>query len=69
MRRSQGRPLTEYETHRILKLLKETDVSMPDIARAVGCSRSSVSRVNAKYNVRVYQKRRTSWEEAQTHSR
>lgn len=65
MRRSQGRPLSEYETGRIVKLLKSTDMSMPDIATSTGCSRSSVFSVNRKYNVRQYRQRRTSWSMAE----
>jgi hypothetical protein len=62
MRRRQGHSFTEYEVHRIVRLLRSSELSMPEIAGVIGCARSSVTKINARYGIREYGKRRTSWE-------
>ena len=48
----QGRPLTDHQIQEIASLLKDTDMSIPDISKTVECTRISVSKINKKYNVR-----------------
>lgn len=62
MRRSQGRPFSDYEVRRVIHLLRSTDLSMPTIATSVGCSRSAVCTINRKYRIREYGDGRSTWE-------
>ncbi len=52
MAHRQGCPFSDYEVQKIISLLKNTNLCMADIARAMGCVRSSVCRINKKYTVR-----------------
>ena len=57
----QGRPLDDFQIHRIVSLLARTDMSLNDIAQRMGCSHSVVASINRKYEVRDYQGRRNRW--------
>ena len=58
----QGCVLRETEVQRIVSLLAETDMSIPEIAERLGCSRSAVVGINRKFQVRNYRGHRTTWE-------
>jgi hypothetical protein len=49
------------EVRRIVSLLASTDMTIPEIAERVGCSRSAVVSINRRFQVRDYAGRRTSW--------
>jgi hypothetical protein len=49
MIRSQGRYFSEGELKRIVMLLRESDMSLPEIADRMRCSRSAVASINRKY--------------------
>jgi hypothetical protein len=57
----QGRPLDDFQIHRIVSLLARTEMSLADIAQRMGCSHSVVAAINRKYEVRDYQGRRNRW--------
>jgi hypothetical protein len=57
----QGCALGEQEIGKILKLLASTDMSIPEIAERIGCSRSAVGSINRKFQVRNYGGNRGSW--------
>ena len=61
MPRCQGIRLSDEEVHKIMTLLKTTDLSMVDIAERMNCTRGSVARINKGYEVRDYSGRRSSW--------
>ena len=58
----QGCPLSEAQVRKINYLLETTDMSMVDIATAIACTRSTVSRLNQQHNIRNYEEHRTSWQ-------
>lgn len=61
MFRSQGKCFTTEELQRIVVLLRETDLSLAEIAVRMQCSRSAVASVNRKFQVREYEGRRSHW--------
>ena len=58
----QGCVFQESEIRRIVSLLASTDMSIPEIAERLNCSRSAVVAINRKFQVRDYSGRRTTWE-------
>ena len=61
MVRSQGRYFTKEQIERIVLLLRDTDMTLPEIATRMRCSRSAVAAINQKYQVRDYEGRRGQW--------
>ncbi len=61
MLRSQGKYFTVEERQRIVVLLKQTDLSIADIAARMRCSRSAVASLNRRFQVREYDGRRSHW--------
>ena len=57
----QGCALTEQETQKIIVLLSSTDMSLPEIAQRMGCSRSAVASINRRFQVRDYAGLRREW--------
>ena len=57
----QGCALQDGEVQRIVHLLASTDMTIPDIAKRLGCSRSSVVAINRKFQVRNYSGHRSTW--------
>ncbi len=57
----QGCVLQESEVRRIVSLLASTDMTIPEIAERLGCSRSAVVAINRKFQVRDYAGHRTTW--------
>jgi hypothetical protein len=57
----QGCALDEYQVGTILKLLATTEMSIPEIAQRIGCSRSAVGSINRKFQVRYYGGNRGKW--------
>ena len=60
--RSQGRHFSDDELRRIVTLLRETDMTLSDIAGRMGCSRNAVAVINRKFEVRLYAGKRTRWD-------
>jgi len=56
-----GRSLTERQIARIIDLLASTDMTMPQIAIRMGCSRSAITSVNTRFGVRNYEGSRAKW--------
>ena len=61
MIRSQGRYFSDDELKRIIMLLRESEMSLPEIADRMNCSRSAVAAINRKFQIRVYAGRRSQW--------
>jgi len=61
MFRSQGRHFSEGELKRIVMLLRESEMSLPEIADRMRCSRSAVASINRKFQVRLYGGHRSQW--------
>jgi predicted DNA-binding protein YlxM (UPF0122 family) len=61
MIRSQGRYFSTDEVNRILKLLRDSDLTLPQIADRMQCSRSAVASINRKFQIRVYAGKRAEW--------
>ena len=58
---SMGWYLTPEEIDRIVLLLRETDVSLADIASRMSCSKGTIASVNRRFQIRAYEGKRTSW--------
>lgn len=61
MIRSQGRSFTNEDLNRIVTLLQDSEMSLPDIAQRMSCSRSAVAAINRKFQVRAYDGKRSQW--------
>jgi hypothetical protein len=61
MVRSQGKYFSKGELDRILMLLRESEMSLPEIADRMRCSRSAVAAINRKFQIRLYGGRRSQW--------
>ncbi len=61
MNRSQGRYFSDDELKRIIMLLRESEMSLPEIADRMNCSRSAVAAINRKFQIRLYGGRRSQW--------
>jgi hypothetical protein len=57
----QGNPMHEGQIRTVLSLLASTEMTIPEIAQRMGCSRSAIAAVNRKYQVRQYRGRRSTW--------
>jgi hypothetical protein len=60
----QGCVLTEQEVQRIVELLATTDLNLEILAQRMGCSKSAVSSINRRYQVRIYGGCRQRWANA-----
>jgi predicted DNA-binding protein YlxM (UPF0122 family) len=58
---SRGKHLTDFIIQRIVALLRTSELSMPEIATRLSCSRSSVHKINKKFHARLFAGRRTHW--------
>lgn len=61
MIRSQGKYFSKDELNRIVMLLRDSDMSLPEIADRMRCSRSAVAAINRKFQVRLYEGKRSQW--------
>jgi DNA-binding transcriptional regulator GbsR (MarR family) len=57
----QGNPMHEGQIRTVISLLAATEMTIPEIAQRMGCSRSAIAAVNRKFQVRQYQGRRSTW--------
>jgi hypothetical protein len=57
----QGKPLSPAKIVKIKRLLASTDMTIPEIAARMACSRSRVVAINRKFQIRLYGKKRSSW--------
>ena len=62
MFRSQGRHLEAAELERIVSLLRDSELTLSEIAARMQCSRSAIASVNQRFQVRNYQGLRSEWE-------
>jgi hypothetical protein len=58
---SQGRYFTLEEIDCIVRLLRETDMSLVDIASRMCCTKSTIAGVNRKFRIRAYEGKRSYW--------
>jgi hypothetical protein len=61
MIRSQGKYFSKDELNRITMLLRESDMTLPEIADRMRCSRSAVAAINRKFQIRLYGGKRSQW--------
>jgi len=61
MIRSQGKYFSKDELKRIVMLLRESDMTLPEIADRMRCSRSAVAAINRKFQIRLYEGKRSQW--------
>jgi len=57
----QGKHFSGDELNNILTLLRESDMSIQEIADRMRCSRSAVVAINRKFQIRLYGGRRSQW--------
>jgi hypothetical protein len=50
------------DVRRIISLLSSTDMTIPEIAKRLGCSRSTVVSINRRFAIREYGGRRGTWQ-------
>ena len=58
----QGRPLNEAKVARIRHLLLATEMSIPEIAVRMDCSRSVIVVINRRFGIRSYGRSRAQWQ-------
>ena len=58
----QGCALPEVQVRKIQSLLYTTNMSLPEIAQRIGCSRSTVVTINRKFQIRNYGGSRSKWD-------
>src|SRR5262245_32983551 len=61
MLQGRGRTFPTETIEKIRQLLAATDVSLAEMAERMNCSKSAVTSINSKYQVRVYENKRTRW--------
>ena len=61
MFRSQGKYFSEDELRRILSLLRDSDMTLREVADRMQCSRSAVAAINRKFQIRFYGGKRSLW--------
>jgi len=57
----RGRALSEDQVRKIVSLLASSELTVPEIAERMGCSRSTVISVNRFHGIRSYQGHRNVW--------
>ena len=57
----RGRPLGMDKEKRIVQLLRGSELSIPEIAERLQCSKGAVSSINRSNKVRLYNGRRNYW--------
>jgi hypothetical protein len=57
----QGQVCPEITVVKIIRLLRETELSLTDIAKRMKCSRSLVASINRRSSIRSYSGRRRHW--------
>lgn len=62
MFRSQGRHMDPAKLERIVSLLRNSELTLAEIAERMQCSRSAIAAVNQRFQVRNYQGLRSEWE-------
>jgi hypothetical protein len=58
----QGQALSQQAVERIVSLLRETEMTMPEIATRMQCSRSAVISINRRFQIREYLGLRGRWQ-------
>lgn len=58
---NRGKALSDGQIRRIISLLASTELTVPEIAERMGCSRSTVVSVNRFHGIRDYQGHRSVW--------
>ena len=61
MIRSQGKYFSQDELGRIVMLLRDTEMTLPEIAGRMRCSLSAVAAINRKFQIRFYGGKRSQW--------
>jgi hypothetical protein len=61
MPQRQGTRLSAHELRRVKSLLANSDLSIDEIAKRIGRSKSAVFMINKKFNIRQYRGGRSSW--------
>ena len=61
MSRRQGKYLDPHELDRIISLLRESELTLSEIATRMSCNRSTITKVNRRFRVREYKGLRARW--------
>ena len=61
MIRSKGRYFSEQELNRIITLLRDSDMTLCEVAERMHCSRSAIAAVNRRFQIRSYGGKRSNW--------
>jgi|SwirhirootsSR2_FD_contig_31_15878587_length_846_multi_3_in_0_out_0_2 hypothetical protein len=61
MFRRQGKYLDPNELDRIISLLRESELTLSEIATRMSCSRGAIASVNRRFRVREYKGLRARW--------
>jgi hypothetical protein len=60
--RSKGKYFSEHELHRIVTLLRDSDMTLSEVSERMACSRSAVAAINRRFQIRSYDGRRSRWD-------
>jgi predicted transcriptional regulator len=61
MPQRQGNRLSDYEVRRIKSLLADSELTIDEIAERTRRSKSAISMINRKFDIRQYRGGRSSW--------
>jgi transposase len=61
MPQRQGKRLSDHEVRRVKSLLANSDLSIDEIAKRIGRSKSAIFVINKKFKIRQYRGGRSSW--------
>jgi hypothetical protein len=57
----QGKAFSDSELHRIVYLLRSTEMTIGEIAQRMQCSRSAIASINRRFQIREYAGLRSVW--------
>ena len=62
MERGQGRRISEEKITRIKQLLEKTEMTVPEIARRMGCTEGPILSINRRFGIRLYNGKKRTWQ-------
>jgi hypothetical protein len=58
----QGKRFSEGQIARVRQLLRDTEMSIPEIATRMGCSKGPILSINRRFGIRQYLGKRSCWQ-------
>jgi IS30 family transposase len=67
--RRQGKHFSREKVEKIKQLLGQTEMSIGEIAERMGCSSGPILAINRRNEIRLYERKRSSWASSATERR